>query len=170
MGYGRGERGYYHDGTSNVATTNSYVIIHRMKCCTWGTSGPNVGNIKATAVTNATVTAQILAGEGQTQMAIYGVPRGQTLYMCDYYASIVKGASSVGVALKLLVNTYADNQLTGFLTKHTVGATTEGTNYIRHEFGVPSGYAGPCIVKLQANASANNTNVDGGFSGILVTE
>lgn len=158
------------NGTTNVATTNSYVIIHRMKGVTWGTGGTNAGTITATAATDATVTAQIQAGEGQTQMAIYGVPRGQTLYLTKLYAAAEKASASLGVKVTLLANTYPDVVPTGFLTKHTLGLTSEGSNAVERVFDPPNGFTGPCIIKIRGNSSANDTSVDAGFDGILITE
>ena len=155
------------NGTTNVATSNSYVIIHRMKVLTKGASGPNVGKITATADTDGTVTAQINAGEGQTQMAIYGVPSTKRMYVCSYYASAIKAALSVSAAISLLVNPEPDAELTKFLIKHTNGIMTDGSTYLRHEFAPFFRVDGPAIIKLQGNASANNTDVDGGFDAYL---
>ena len=155
------------NGTTNVATANQYVIIHRMRVMTKGASGPNVGKITATADTDATVTAQINAGEGQTQMAIYGVPSTKNAYMSAYYASAIKAGLSVSAAISLLVNPEPDTELTKFLVKHTNGIMTDGATYIRHDFDPYFKVSGPAIIKLQGNASANNTDVSGGFDLIL---
>ncbi len=157
------------NGTTNVATTNSYVIIHRIKVLTWGATAVNVGVITATADTDGTVTAQINAGEGQTQMAIYGVPSTHTLYMDSYYATAIKASTSLAVKMSLLVNTGPDEELTNFLIKHTTGLTTEGTNALTHTFPVPFKVAGPAIIKIQANSSAANTDVSAGFGAYVVT-
>lgn len=156
------------DGTTNVATTNSYVIIHRMKLLTWGSGGTNAGLITATAVTDATVTAQINASEGQTQMAIYGISSLQTALMTKYYCSAIKASASLSVKMSLLVNTYCDNELTGFLIKHTIGIATEGTNYTPHEFNPYFAITGPAIIKIQGNSSSDNTDVSAGFDLILI--
>jgi len=155
------------NGTTNVATSNSYVIIHRMKVLTAGSSGPNVGTIYATADTDSTITAQINPAEGQTQMAVYGIG-AYDAYMVQYYMSAVKGAASVGIETTLLVNNEPDSQLTSFLVKHTLGLATEGTSKYTHKFEPYFKITGPAIIKLRANASANNTDVSGGFDLILV--
>jgi hypothetical protein len=155
------------NGTTNVPTANSYVIIHRMHMLTAGASGPNVGIITATAVTDATITAQINAGEGQTQMAVYGVPSTQIAFMTKYYVSAIKTAAALRVALSLLVNPIPDAAPGVFVTKHTIGLDTTGNNYLPHDFKPYYRIDGPAIIKMQANASANDTDVSAGFDVIL---
>ena len=156
------------NGTSNVATANTYVIIHRMKVLTKGTSGPNAGVITATADTDTTVTAQINIGEGQTQMAIYGIPSIQTGYISEYYCSAVKGAAAASVAMTLLANPEPDVEVTKFITKHTMGIVTDGSNFAEQVFSPYYKIAGPAIIKMQGNASAINTDVSAGFDIYLV--
>ncbi len=158
------------NGTTPVNTSNSYVIIHRMKVTSFGSAGPNVGVITATAATDATVTAQINAAEGQTQMAVYGIPDGVDFYMMKYYGSVEKAAASFGATVSLLVNPIPDSEETGFVVKHTVGLVSEGTSYLDHCFPIPNKIEGPAIIKLQVNSSADNTEANGGFDGYLVTE
>jgi hypothetical protein len=159
------------NGVSNVATSNSYVIIHRMRVLTKGASGPNVGTITATAQTDATVTAQINIGEGQTQMAIYGVPSTQTAYMTNYYFSMAEdSAPATGKAVEctLLVNPEPDTELTKFLVKHTQGMANTSNGNVGHSYRPYFGIPGPAIIKLQGIATDADTDASGGFDLILV--
>lgn len=155
------------NGTTDVLTTNLYVIIHRMKVLTKGVTDVNVGVITATTDNvAATVTAQINAGEGQTQMAIYGIPSIQTAYMTAYYASAIK-RTGVSVSMSLLIDTDPDTEILNYLIKHTQGLVTDGTNYLRHVYEPPFKISGPAIIKMQANSSANDTDVSAGFDLVL---
>lgn len=159
------------NGTTNVPTGNAYVIIHRLEVLTKGASGPNVGVITATAQTDATVTAQINAGEGQTQMAIYGVPSTQVAYMMDYYLSISDASavgSGEGIMSNLLVNPEPDSELTAFLTKHSQGVAMPGTTLFRYEFEPPYKIPGPAIIKMQVTTETADVDTYAGFDLILV--
>ena len=157
------------DGTTGVNTGSSYVIIHRMKVLTSGASGPNIGTITATAATDTTVTAQIQPSEGQTQMAIYGIPSTQTAYMTQYYASVERASPTgvhVDVALLWVFDVTAQPRVGQI--KHTISLDQEGSTYVRHAFNPYNKFVGPGILKLRANASGNDSSVDGGFDLILV--
>ncbi len=159
------------NGTTGVPMSNAYVIIHRMKVLTKGATGPNVGVITATAASDGTVTAQINnapEGQGQTQMAIYGVPSVQKAFMTAYYTSANRSASSGAVDVSLLVNPEPDAELLGYLVKHTQGLKPAGTSYIRHPFDPYFGISGPAIIKIQAMPTANNFDCSAGFDLIMV--
>jgi hypothetical protein len=68
------------NGTSNVTTTNSFLRIN--------SATTSVGNAQGnvTFTQTGTVIAKINAGLGQTQMSIYTVPAGYTLYITYYSA------------------------------------------------------------------------------------
>ena len=155
------------NGIGAANTANEYVIIHRLKPLTWGSAGPNVGQIEAVAAVDGTITAMILAGRGQTEMAIYGIPTGKQLLMDAFYASAIKSAVGISGAITLLENPIPKEQLAGFVVKHSEGLMTTGTNFIPHEFHPPKVFTGPSILKLQVDTSSNNTVVSGGFDGVL---
>lgn len=157
------------NGTTNVATANSYVCIHRMKVLTKGATNVNVGIITATADTDTTVTAQINTGEGQTQMAVYGIPSTQTAYLVQYYAFInrLPGAAA-DVVYRLLVNPEPDNELTNFVVKHFGGLVSTGSTYCLYPFRPYFKIPGPAIIKIQAMSSVADTDTSAGFDMILV--
>lgn len=157
------------NGTTPVDTANSYVIIHRMKVLDCGEEGPNVGTITATADTDGTVTAVILPGDGQTEMAIYGVPSVQDFYLTRWSCAMAKNTTGY-VSFELRVNENPDVQLTAFLRKNDLAVVSTGNNNVEKIFINPVKYAGPCIIKVQGAANANDTDAKSGFDGYLVTK
>lgn len=155
------------NGTTNVPTVNSYVIIYRMEVLTKGATSSNVGVIKATAQTDNTITAQIEVGKGQTQMAIYGIPSIQTLYLTKIYASVL-GKATGSASIALLVNPEPQTELLNFLHKHTFGIVASGGNPSVQLFNPPKKISGPAILKIQVVAEANDTDISAGFDGVLV--
>jgi hypothetical protein len=156
------------NGTTPVNTANSYVIIHRMKVLTAGASGPNVGYIDATAATDATITAMILPLEGQTQMAVYGIPSTQTAYVTGFYASVLSGTNKTCAAnVALLWTPDVENQEGVFQVKHTRGIYDPGETGFQHFYNPYNGFSGPGIFKLEATTDQNNSDVSGGFDIIL---
>lgn len=154
-------------GTSNVATA-AYVIIHRMMVMIKGVIDVNVGTITATADTDATVTAQILPSQGQSQMAIYGIPSIQTAYLTAAYGSINKATASGGVDLNLRFNPEPQTELLHFRTVHVYALQATGVSAFRNDFNPYDKFEGPGIIKLTAQASAVNFDVAAGFNLILV--
>ena len=160
------------NGTSAVATSNSYVIIHRMRVVTKGATSTNVGLITATATSPSatTITARIEIGKGQTQMAIYGIPSICTAYMGRFYANVNKAGGATGlVDITLLYNSEPDAELTNFATRHTFGLQTVGTSAFTIPYYVPKIFVGPGILKIQVASGTNEMDVSAGFDLILVT-
>lgn len=144
------------NGTGNVATANSYVIIHRMEGLTFGSGGTNAGIITATAQTDATITAAIQAGEGETLMAIYGIPSTQTLHIMYMRTGVLFAAGAEG-DVTLLAKLNADQADAGFVTKER-GEFSDSSPFDR-TYGVPKSVTGPAIVKIQVKTNTNNCAV-----------
>ena len=121
-----------------------------------------------TADTDSTVTAQINATYGQTEMAIFAVPSTQTMVGYNYYASAIKSGSATSAEVDVKVCPFPESQPGVFIKRHDTGLTTDGTNYVHHTFDVPYAQPGPAIVKIVANASANNTDISAGFDLIVI--
>lgn len=157
------------NGVTNVPTTNSYVIIHRMKLLTWGSGGTNAGIITATADTDTTITAQINIAWGQTEMAIYGIPSIQTAYMTKWRHSINKSSGAAADATFYMVyNPNPDDLTTGFIVKDINGLQTDGITSQEFEYMPPKVFEGPGILKIQSESSVNDLDGDSSFDMYLV--
>jgi hypothetical protein len=160
------------NGTAGVAMLNAAVIIHRMKVLPVGsTYRINTGMITATAATDATITAQIDAGAGQTQMAIQGVPSTQKAYMVGYDISAhnsANPASPVKTDFSLLVNERPDLNTTAFSIKGNAGTIAVGTSSITRKFVPYKLINGPAIIKFQAVTSTADTEATVDFDLVLV--
>jgi hypothetical protein len=162
------------DGTATggnaVWTTGTYVFVHRVKVLTAGaTVGGNVGTITAIAETDASISASILPNNGQTEMAIYAVPSAQSFYLTDWRANIDKATGGVASAnFELRVNSAPDVNLTLFLRKHDIATQSTGANMVQSHFTIPIKFAGPCIIKVQAIASAADIDGESSFDGYLI--
>jgi hypothetical protein len=154
------------NGTTDVPTVNAYVIIHRMRVLTKGATGVNVGTITATAQTDNTITAEIYAGQGQTQMAIYGIPSTQAAYILSFWAGLNK-ATEGAADIYLLENPEPDSELLNFLVKHTFGLKSLGKGYVRHPFDPFSKIPGPAILKVMGRGTPANMDVSAGFDLIV---
>lgn len=161
------------NGTTNVPTVNSYVIIHRMKMLTHGASGPNVGYISATAQVDGTVTAQISPTEGQSLMAIYGMPSTQKIYLEGIKASMHDngiGGQEAEVDWDMVINESpdVDPSSAGFVTKYTGGLITTATSADAHPYKGYLECMGPCILKINATGSKDALHMSAQFGGKLI--
>jgi hypothetical protein len=160
-------------GGNSVDTVNSYVIIHRMKVLTTGSTGPfsNVGTISAIANSDGTTTAQIAPIKGQTQMAIYGVPSTQKFYMYNFACSIAHsspGPTIDAAGVIIFQSTDIENNPTVFTFKHTAAVQDNGSTSLDSLFPIPKEFEGPCIIKIAMVALAENSFCDASFDGVLV--
>ncbi len=159
------------NGTNDVSTINTFVIIHRMEVLTKGATSVNVGLITATAKAPSatTITARIEIGKGQTQMAILGIPSSQIAYMKRLYANTNKAAGTAGlVDVTLLYNPEPKSELTNFLTKHTFSLQTVGDSALTIPFYDPKRFIGAGILKVQVLSGSANMDVSSGFDIVLV--
>ena len=159
------------DGTNNVATDSSYVIIHHMLVLTNGGTSINAGIITATATAPSatTVTALIRVAQGHTQMAIIGIPSTQKLLVGRLYGNVNKAGGATGLAdVALLFNSTPDDHLTTFRVTHTFGLQTVGTSAFTIPYYAPKMYEGPGILKVQVVSGTNDQDISAGFCILLV--
>jgi len=142
------------NGTSNVTTVNSFLRINSIVCA----NGLNVGVI--TAKIGSTVYAQINAGIGQTQMAIYTVPAGYTFYLSYLQADASVGFTS---SAYMKMAEYNKFNLTGGNTTVT-GQVTYVQSY-NQPFTYPVAHPGGTDIQWEVVASTGSPYAANIFAG-----
>ena len=156
-----------------IAMNNAAVMIHRIKTVPQATTtsvGCNAGTITATAATDATITAVILPNNGQTEMAIYGIPSTQTAYMTAWRCNIDKtSGAAASCDFEVRVNPNPDVQTLAFLRKQDISLQSTGTNMFQTNLEAnPMKIVGPAIIKIQGVASAADLDGESSFDLYIV--
>ena len=159
------------DIASGIAMVNAAVMINRMKALPQATTtdvGVNTGTIIATAAVDTTISAVILPSNGQTEMAILGVPSIQTFLMYHWGANIDKNIGGIASAdFQLRVNEDPETAILGFLRKGDISVQSTGSSSVPARFYIPASFPGPAIIKIQGIASAADVDGSARFCGIL---
>ena len=150
-------------GQTPTNTPVGWVIIDRI------VARGNVGLITATsAAPDTTITAQILAGAGQTKMSPFGIPTDWTFFLNNYSVSMIKNAAATTCEMTLLENEDPIGDTTLFTEKDDNGLDSTGTSVLTEVFDPPYTFPGPGLVKIQVNSSRADTVVTGKLIGTLV--
>jgi len=156
------------NGTTNVATVNSYYRITRMHIHGAGSNTTNVGNITATADTDTTVTAQISADQGQTLMAFYHVPIGKTGYITNIYATMNRsGAVSGAMADISLRSRLWGNGNDGDIIEGYFNVAVEGGTFQKNYIPYKRISQGTDVWIRCEGVTDNNTDISAGFDIII---
>ena len=145
------------NGTTVVPTTKSYLRINSISVA----SGAPTGVITLKDLTNTTTYAQIAASIGRSQMSIYTVPAGYTLYLSriDAYTS-ANGYSADYISYRNLSTT--SNSVT------SLSQQAPFTNTYHAQRVMPRPFTEKTDIQLQARTSANTYVVSIAAEGFLV--
>lgn len=149
-------------GTVTITAANSYSMIHRMVVRTAGSGGVNAGVITANANTDGNVTAQIGVGNNQTLMAIYKVPAGSDGCLVSFYASIYK--TDLTGAADIFIYAKPDGEV--WQIKQNSGLVATAGSY-QHFYKTPNCFEPLTLIRMNADVSADNTMISGGFDMVL---
>ncbi len=157
------------NGTTPVNTASTYTRIFRMYVLTSGSGEKNAGTITATAATDGTVTAEIPVGESQTQMAVWTVPAGKTIYMVAGFISLHRpGSTADSMVDSNLYGTFGlDTATPTRRLLQSLGMSTRGTSMVNYQWNLPKTITGPCDLEIVVTyVTDNNMKVSAGFDGI----
>lgn len=154
------------NGTSNVATVNSYLHIHLMQSQSAGSGGVNAGTITATAQTDATVTCSMAVGTGQSESAIYLVPTGYTAYIMKIRARMNNATANSAATVSLYTIPFG----LALQLKTSIGINNSGSSFIELDYTASAPFVVPekSWIKLRCDSvTNNNTDVQGEYDLIL---
>ena len=156
------------NGQSNVATSRGgvdgvYIRQFRARVFGPGTTAAE-GTIESTAVTDGTVTLQILGSNNQTLMAIYTCPADKICYIIKWWGSMTRAVASATSDFHLRGGTLDG---IGYLLQDR-SFTTTGSSQFTFDYAVPIAIPGGSDIWVEANANANLVGVASGFDVIVV--
>jgi hypothetical protein len=160
------------NGTTSVDLTNTYRRMNRAFVNTIGSSESNVGAIAIEEDGGGGNTgAYIAAGDGQTQQAIYTIPRGKSAMFIKGYVALKEDTfqgTSGDFKWKLRLN----NGTTGaWQTKGQIGLINIGSSWWQYEYGIPIGMIpAKTDIRLEQSAATDPMDSVGGFDLLLIDD
>lgn len=154
------------NGTSNVATANSYWHIHRVLVATAGSGGTAAGTITATATGGGTpVTATIVLGGNQTTQSVYQVPANYTAYL--YNAQLCVQSSTANATCDVIM---VIKPLGGvFNLKSNFNLGKDGSSVMVKTYPVPIRIPEKSIIKFRCESvSAGSWDISVDYTLILI--
>jgi len=103
----------------------------------------------------------------QTQMALYTVPNGHSLYITHGWANVGRSNVSSGQAGVVI---YRRSFGGVFRTVHTLAISVSGSSGDHRPYALPLKFEAKEDLIYRANVSANGMAVSAGFHGILIKE
>ncbi len=151
------------------ATSTSFIRVHRAYVTDAGAyTGTNTGAILV-ETTGGTLVAEIPAGLGQTQMAIYTIPAGKTGYLVRLKAIVSAGANKTAT-VRFWRRESADDVATPFVGKRIISEFDEVAGEVVEKFVSWVSLPEKTDVWFDAVGDSNATLVDCVFSIILVDD
>lgn len=150
-------------GTDTQVTTTAFTMINDMLVIHAGSSQINTGDITATAQTDSTVTAKIITNYGETQSAVYQVPRDFTAYIDSWELDLDKSQANANVDARLIVMPIGE----AGQTKHVMSVLGGGTSNTHHDFLGGLRVQEYAFIKVKAIGSTTGIDVAAGFDFIL---
>ena len=156
-------------GTTPVALNHTYIRMYRAVVISVGSSESNEGNIQVRETGAGDIGAYIAAGDGQTQQAIYTIPRGKTGYFIKGYVALGndnKNGEDGTFQWKARLN----NGFTGaWAVKGQVNLVNIGSSHWQYEYGAPSGgIPEKTDIRIAMTEASATMDIVGGFDLVLV--
>lgn len=143
--------------SGTVTGTQTFKRVYRAFCTAGGVT--NTGNINIQR--GATTVLRITAGQGQTLMAIYTVPRGKTAYLLQGTCTVEANADATG---NMFVRYFGQDT---FRIGHSFEVSGAGGQYF-YKFGVPIQIPQKSDIDVRATVRSNNARITAAFDILLL--
>jgi len=148
------------DGQTAVNTTNEYLRINRMVVRSAGSNGTNAGVIYAgtgtvTAGVPVNKYATVVAGDGQTLMALWTVPAGYTAYLYQSHITAACTTSNKLLTATIVARPYGEV----FQVKDKFGIQVDGGN-INQVYRFPLKFTEKTDIEVRAISDSGSGNVE----------
>lgn len=137
--------------------TQTFKRVYRAFCTAGGVT--NTGNINVQR--GATTVLRITAGQGQTLMAIYTVPRGKTAYLLQGACTVEANADATG---NMFVRYFGQDT---FRIGHSFEVSGAGGQYL-YKFGIPIQIPQKSDIDVRATVRSNNARITAAFDILLL--
>jgi len=159
------------NGTSNVTTTGKWSFIHKMiveQSANGANTSFNAGNITATVDGN--VVAQINAGNNQTFMAAFMVPRNHEAFMYKFYTYIHDASSNAAPNMFIYRKPDSQPYQKEFSSSLRLNTTYSTTINVVHDFLPPKKFTEKTIIKIVADVDVDDCDISAGFDLVIIPD
>ena len=158
-------------GTTPLNTTVKFMRLYRMFVSGLGSGSvfddTNEGIIDCDHGTD--LMARIVAGAGQTLMAVWTTSANTKSYLTNFSASILPGTGTTAKTVAISLHFVGSDGINR--VKHTEGLMTTGSSHVTHNFPVPLQIAEKTDVHIEAIVDSGTGNdVSASFEVIVVRE
>lgn len=154
------------NGQTQVATTKQYLRVYRAYVLTSGSGGGAAGTIYvgttgATAGVPAVVYANLAIGN-QTQLAVYTVPAGKTLYVDDLLFTAAISLANNFATVKFAARDFGTNTFRTLVIQNI----QSNTDFI--PFSYPLKVLEKTDLECRAVTTSTNNEISAAFQGVLI--
>jgi hypothetical protein len=150
------------NGTASVETSTAFLRVFRAQAGITGTDEVNAGLISINDNADVVTLAEIVAGRGQTQMAMWTVPADHTLFITQLNASESAGKST-RIRLYSIDRSIANQS---FRLKDELVASAGDSG---REYKLPLKFTEKTDIEVRGEAAVAGGNVNAGFEGYYET-
>lgn len=161
------------NGQTPVTGSKTFSRVHRAFITYAGSEEVNTGDINIgygtwSSGVPSNYIAQIPAGEGQTQMAIFTIPNDKRGYLLKWSSSILTGASGKAANIQLIYRENKGVNQTVRKVKDQVGLGTNSMNTFQRVYEFPDFIPPKTDVFLRVEQVTATSDITGEFSLVLV--